>query len=60
MAVQYTVHIDVVRIGVWNPQTPSSWTQFERAILMCSLGPVELGHHSTIPHRAALVSHALR
>ena len=47
MAVQYAVHIDVVRIGVWNPQTPSSWTQFERAR---SLGPVELGPHSTIPH----------
>src|SRR5690348_1930476 len=50
VAVQYSVHIEVVCIGAWNPQTPSSWTQFEPAVLMRSLGPVELGHHSTIPH----------
>ena len=50
VAVQYSVHIEVVCIGAWNPQTPSSWTQFEPAVLKGSLGPVELGHHSTIPH----------
>ena len=47
VTIQYAVHIEVVRIGVWNPQTPSSWTQFERAR---SVGPVELGPHSMIPH----------
>jgi hypothetical protein len=50
VAVQYGMHIDEARIGVRNPQTPSSWTPFEPAVLMRSLGPVELGHHSTIPH----------
>jgi hypothetical protein len=50
VAVQYGVHIEVVCIAVWNPQAPSSWTPFEPAVLMRSLGPVELGHHSTIPH----------
>lgn len=50
VAGQHEVHIEAVGIGVWNPQTPSSWTQFEPAVFMCSIGPVELGHHSTIPH----------